>query len=711
MHRLMAATGSILIAAWWITPVLAGDVPVLQAATVKVGQFEKIEFQLQVPGTYANPFDPDEVDLTLVITGPGARRVTLPAFWGQDYERRSDRGGRDWMYPAGPPAWKARFAPLDAGSYQAVAVLRDRRGVRQSAAVAFACVPSGRKGFLQVSRKDPRYLEGTDGTPFFAIGQNLAFIGESQHINLSRAETAFARLGENGCNFLRVWACCEDWALAVEARKSAWGRSWSGRLPLVSVPDTQSADGERRCVPIGDRERKTIEVSPSHPVSLRPGTHYVLIGKIRTEARTSVHVELANLKRPVVVSSQPAGRWEEFRAEFVTGTGEFWLGRLSLRREGAGQAWIDGLSLKEAAGGPELLWEADVHRPVRGFYNPLDCFMLDEIVAAAEKSGLKLQLCLLTRDLYMNSLRNDTSPAYKQAIEDAKKLFRYAVARWGSSTSVAVWEYFNEIDPGVPTDRFYTEVGEYLDRIDPYRHPRTTSTWAPSPRNSRHPRLEIAQEHFYYRPVDRKRYRDEVEAAVARVRDLRQGAPLKPILLGEIGVANDRWQPTEEMKTSRSLEEFHNLQWSSALAGGSGTALYWWWDRFDRCQGYPRYRPLSRYLADIPWTTARLQPTSARVSPGQVRVVGLQGRDQVYLWLFNPQASWEEMVVQRRQPRTVSGAQVTVAGLDAGTYRVQWWDTRTGEIIREERVRGTAESLPLRVPDFDRDLACKVIGH
>ena len=87
------------------------------------------------------------------------------------------------------------------------------------------------------------------------------------------------------------------------------------------------------------------------------------------------------------------------------------------------------MSLKEAAGSPELLWEADVNRKERGFYNPVDCYMLDEVIASAQQRGIYLQLCLITRDLYMNSLKDERSDEYQLAIDDAKNLLRYVVAR------------------------------------------------------------------------------------------------------------------------------------------------------------------------------------------------------------------------------------------------------------------------------------------
>ena len=36
--------------------------------------------------------------------------------------------------------------------------------------------------------------------------------------------------------YRRLWTCGEDWALAIEARKSAWGRSWDWRPPFVPAP-------------------------------------------------------------------------------------------------------------------------------------------------------------------------------------------------------------------------------------------------------------------------------------------------------------------------------------------------------------------------------------------------------------------------------------------------------------------------------------------
>ncbi len=353
--------------------------------------------------------------------------------------------------------------------------------------MTFECVASSSKGFLRAGRDDPRFLEFSEGQPFFAIGQNLAFIGEGQYVTLPKAEEIFGKLAHNGANFLRIWTCCQDWALAIEARKSAWVRSWTKESPVVPLPGTGNSESVRKCIQLKGDDGASIAATPSHPVALRPGTAYTLSGQFKTDGCRALRIQVGDQELEVSAAGTDPADWQRFELRFAAGPNENWLGRVAFTLVGSGTAWLDGISLKEAAGGAELLWEADVNRPVRGYYNPLDCFMLDQIVDAARRDGIYLMLCAITRDLYMDSLSKPESPEYRQATADAKKFMRYAVARWGYSTSVAAWEYFNEMDPGKPTDEFYAQLGRYLEQIDIYRHPRTTSTWSPSARDCRHP--------------------------------------------------------------------------------------------------------------------------------------------------------------------------------------------------------------------------------
>jgi hypothetical protein len=430
----------------------------IEAQSAEVGRYEKLELLIHVDRRYDNPFDPDEVDLVVVLNTPDGGEMTLPAFFCQDYERRKLNQGREnWFYPVGSGTWKARFAPMQTGSYSAAARLKDKTGTIQSPSVRFECVSSANKGFIRVSEKDPRFMELSDGEPFFAIGQNLAFVGEGQYVTLSKAEEIFGRLAANGANFLRIWTCCEDWAMAIEAKKSAWDRSWSRKAYIVPVPGDENGSSPRKCIKI---DNESVTVSPSHSVALRPNANYTLTGRFMAEKAAGLRINLGRDNWEIPSNSTAGGKWQDFKREFTTGENDFWLGQMTLGPVGSGTIWLESLSLKETPDGPELLWEADVNRPVLGVYNQVDCFMLDELVEAAQSHGIYLMLCMLTRDLYMKHLTDDRSDEYETAIQYAKKFMRYAVARWGYSTSVAAWEYFNEIDPGLPTDRFYAEVGD-----------------------------------------------------------------------------------------------------------------------------------------------------------------------------------------------------------------------------------------------------------
>lgn len=698
MQTLVAA----LFLGGWLSGLRAAPGPVaIEPHSTQVGKYEKLELTLTPQRSYDNPFDPCEVAIDLMVECPSGRYLVLPAFFGQDYERRDlpgDGKAVAWCYPVGRGTWKARFAPTETGTFAIRARLRDREGQSLSQAIRIECIPSQSRGYLRVGRKDPRFLEFTEGDPFFAVGQNLAFIGESQYVNVPKTEAIFAELTPNGANFVRIWTCCEDWAIAIEARKSAWTRSWNRQSPIVPLPD-----GEGRCVVIKGVDGTSIEVSPSHRVALRPDTSYALRGRFKTEGATGLQVRVGDHRwqAPAKVDT-----WGTFEEEFTTGANEYWLGRTTVALSGDGAAWLAELSLKERAGGAELLWEAEVNRPVRGFYNPLDCFMLDQIVQAAERSDIYLMLCVLTRDLYINSLSDASSAEYDQAIADAKNFLRHAVARWGYSTSVGMWEYFNEIDPGKPTDRFYGELGRYLDEIDIYRHLRTTSTWHPSARDCRLTALDVAQSHHYLRP-GQDDFKDEVGAILDKAAFLREHAPQKPALLGEFGLATDKWGLSNHMKQDAEGIHFRNALWASAFSGPSGTAMFWWWELLDQQDAYHHYRPLAAYMEDISF--AGLTATTATASDGRLRVLGYQGSDRAYLWLSNRDAAWWNVVVAGQRPQEIAAATLEVEGLAPGVYAVQWWDTRQGVCIETQHIQCEQSRLSVPVPALRSDVACKIV--
>jgi hypothetical protein len=682
----------------------------LQPTQNQVQKFEKLEFTIRLDEQYENPYDPQQIDLQLILKTPSGRPLSTPAFFMQDFDWQKTgqgRGRANWFYPGDDGQWRARFTPVETGHYEAKAQMTDKKGTVESNTVRFTCTPSDSKGFIRTSSNDPRFMAYDDGAFFFALGQNVAFIGEGQNVNLTKAEEIFAKLAANGANYVRIWTCCHDWAMALEAEKSAWRRSWAKAKNIVPVPGAENQSHPQKCVKIEGADNKSQQVSPSHQIALRPSTRYVVRGKFLAQGVKGFLIKLGGHSWTCPARIKSNTEWNTFQHEFTTGPNEKWLSRMTLNLMGAGTVWLGELSLKEAGVGPELLWEADVNRPKRGVYNQLDCFILDKLVEAAEKNDVYLMLCVITRDLYMNSLKKVGSPEYEKATQDAKNFLRYVIARWGYSTHVGAWEYFNEMNPGLPTDPFYNELGEYLEQIDIYRHLRTTSTWSPSARDCRHPRIDIGQLHHYLRVGAKENYQDEVAMIVEKSDFLREHAPKKPVLIGEFGLATEKWGRHEYMKADVEGIHFHNSLWASAFAGNSGTAMFWWWELLEQMDMYHHYKPLAAYLKEVSFIN--LESIQAKPSLEQLKILGYQGKDRAYVWLFHSQATWWNQVAQKQTPKYIQAASMEITGLQPGPYRIQWWDAWKGKEFKTESLTCRKGTLKLNVPTFNRDIACKII--
>jgi len=554
---------------------------------------------------------------------------------------------------------------------------------------------------VRTSREDPRFFEFDSGEHFFLLGQNVAFIGEGQYVNLAKADEIFAKMAANGANYARIWTCCKDWAMAIEARKSAWSRSWSKDTPIVPIPGDATG---RKCLKLGP-DKRSMDCNPTHAVALRPNTRYAINGSVMTDADGALELNMANGVGQIRVKPDQPNQWTPFRREFSTGPGDRRMGRLTVAAAGDGNVYLDNLSLTEAAGGPELLTEADVNRAVRGTYNQIDCAILDGLIDSAERHGIYLMLCVVNRDLYMNTLSKPGSDDYAQATADTKKFLRYCVGRWGYSTAVAAWECFNEMDPGKPTNAYYTELGRYLEQIDIYDHAWTTSTWHPSARDIALASMDIGQLHHYMRPDVEGDYKDEVAVLVELTDFLRKHGPTKPVLIGEFGLANPKWGLSGDMKTDAKGVHFRRSLWASAFAGGSGTAMFWWWDELDRQDMYHHYKPLSQFLDGVSF--AGLKATDASADE-PVRVLGHQGKDRAYLWLSDKRTHWHAQVVEGKPPAPVSGCKLAVSGLTDDIYRITWWDTKAGKAVEAKRVAAKQGLLDIPIPSFLSDIACRI---
>ncbi|MFN3683411.1 MAG: cellulase family glycosylhydrolase [Fimbriimonadaceae bacterium] len=218
----------------------------------------------------------------------------------------------------------------------------------------------------------------------------------------------------------------------------------------------------------------------------------------------------------------------------------------------------------------------------------------DQLVAAAEKAGVRFQMVLFhhgqwstrTNPNWSENPWNKANGGFLERPHDfftdprAKKLakawLRYAVARYGHSPAVLAWELFNEVEwvdavadgQKEEVGRWMDEMADYLRSIDPYGHLVTTSS---------HLDLPISRRADYYQPHG---YPPSVAAMVLAAP--RPGD--KPLFFGEVGPG--------DLGGSREIqvEAVRGGIWSALFAQQAGAGQYWTWDRVYRDSLLPEFR-------------------------------------------------------------------------------------------------------------------------
>ena len=68
-----------------------------------VGKYAKLELTVNLTTVYANPYDPDQIDLSATFTAPSGATWKINGFYGVDASNNS--------------SWKIRFAPDETGAW------------------------------------------------------------------------------------------------------------------------------------------------------------------------------------------------------------------------------------------------------------------------------------------------------------------------------------------------------------------------------------------------------------------------------------------------------------------------------------------------------------------------------------------------------------------------------------------------------------------
>lgn len=211
-----------------------GDSHGSRTSAVAGTQGEPFAATLDREVTEPNPFDPAEIQVDGELRSPSGEALTIPAFVAREYDR-SLVGGFEKLAAAGDRQWTLRFTPTEPGRWQwrwrVRTPVNEDIGDWNDIDVAPA---SDFHGLLRRSPRDPRYLEFDDGTPYFAVGENMCWYD-------GRGTFAYdewiARLAEQGGNYIRLWM--PTWAFGLEAIT----RDGSGAVASSSLGNYESRLG------------------------------------------------------------------------------------------------------------------------------------------------------------------------------------------------------------------------------------------------------------------------------------------------------------------------------------------------------------------------------------------------------------------------------------------------------------------------------------
>ena len=244
------------------------------------------------------------------------------------------------------------------------------------------------------------------------------------------------------------------------------------------------------------------------------------------------------------------------------------------------------------------------------YFNPGGIKRLDEVVDLIDSLGLYMMLTFDSHNTLMKNRQweinnynvKNGGPAknpiefftLKASREKYKNRLRYLVARWGYSTHIGAWEFFNEIDnaaftrsdsiiiPHIAITDWHKEMAAYLKSIDPYDHIVTTSV---SHREIKGlyavDALDLNQMHIYKRtkqiPKEILMYQEKYH---------------KPFSWGEFGYEWD-WNK-DFSKFDKEIDHDYKIGlWYGLFSPTPILPMSWWWEFFDERNMTPYFNSVA----------------------------------------------------------------------------------------------------------------------
>ncbi len=701
-------------------------------ARAEVPRYGLFEARIDLAATYDNPFDPDQIAVDAHFVAPSGRELVVPCFYMVDFERTVV--GDVERLRAGEGAWRVRFTPEELGRYEFWIEARDRSGRVEWRGGRLDVKPSELPGFVRVSRRSPRYLELTTGQGLFPIGHNLPTYYVAKYL----PERELGKMRAGGESYNRWWMYSRELGLEWEHAPGWYRQTAAWRMDFLLHLAERLGFWFMLCLDTHQdfRGAKPWEGWPNNPYNAalggpceKPSDFFTspqakafykkrlryLVARYGWSTRVLCwefgnefegwpgtppevllhwHKEMADYLRAIdpyrhlITTSfwTPAGREEIWRLENIdiVQTHHYANRKVDMARMVA----ADCREKFERYRKPHIFGEVGLHYRFELEPEDTEGIWLHNAIWAALMSGAASTAMSWWHEKYID--RYGLYRLYKalsRFVEDVP-LARY---HW-RPVRVAEMKWLEEPDikPGDITlaplfgwgrpDVTRFEVGPTGDVNDPGQIPsllqgrghqdiRTPVTFV----------VNYPQAGKFVLHVDRvsrsglvKVY---VDGQLAAQFDLPCGEGL-----GKKSIWRERWKLWETVYDKDLVVDVPAGRHEIRVENDGGDWVRVAWYKFVGARDYRQADHL---------------------------VLGVRCARMVIAWVRNADAAWFNVVegkVAARPP-----AAITFADVRPGRYRVEYWDTWKGKVLRAEDVTATAEGLTIQLPRIQRDIAIKAV--
>ncbi|OGV64797.1 MAG: hypothetical protein A2283_04030 [Lentisphaerae bacterium RIFOXYA12_FULL_48_11] len=555
----------------------------------RVEQFELLTIPVELAAAYDNAFDPRQINVQAVLETPSGKTEKVAAFFWQDFTSVAIGEDEEILLPRKCNPWRLYYRPRETGIHKFHILAQDKTGVSRTPDQKFEVTTSNRKGFLRVSRNDPRFFEFDNGESYFGIGPsgwfrdaNYIFGGNPRHVSTRRLDEYYRRKAEAGSNY--------DYCLA----------EFFGRL-------------------------------------------YTQGGYI------DQHVA-----------------WKcEHRLRLLEELGIYWV------------TCYDDLCRST-------------------------CYGLDTMPYSAAQGGP----CRSIAELYVN----------ERALEMQRDHLRYFVGRMSDSPALLVWSIGDEGQAGsgfshLMVRSWIKELQNYVRTIDVYQHPHIMCE---GPRSIADGGDAIIIPDWYF-------HRDVDAVTLSLELDQKYGKFNCPLINPEGGMVEwtkpaDSYGPkralyylTGERWTFPEAISFHNHLWISLFLKNAVGGTEWMGAFIVQRNQMCHASAIRNYLAGESLTKLHWEMTKPEVSHADLRGFCLQSDGKSLVWIQNRYYNWLEAGHQGKVPPGIKDARITIPVKKDGNYRIELWDTRSGNVTATSTAQSTDKAVSYALPSIDKDVAMKLI--